>query len=317
MLRDNLARKGRSTNTHYRHTQVGWAILGFMAAVIAVVWATLPATAPRPARFPLLLVVALGVLVFAALTVEVDGLAVRLRFGLGLVRKRIPLHDVRGWREVRNPWYVGFGIRLFPGGVLWNVSGLDAVELDLANGRRFRIGTDEPAALASAIARAKGGPPALPVDLDTSEEARTGLPGKLGLLVLLVGSALVGVLFWSQIRPARVSVGTEGIRVDTLFYGADVASADITSVSLETRLPRVLEKTNGFDGAGTLRGRFRLEDLGEGRLYVEEGFAPFVLVRLRQGFLVVNFREPEKTRALYDQMACAWPDRVVRRVDVN
>jgi len=64
-------------------------------------------------------------------------------------------------------------------------------------------------------------------------------------------------------------------------------------------------------GAGTLRGRFQVEGLGEGRLYVEEGFAPYVLVRLRQGFVVVNFREPERTRALYDTMARAWPERVV------
>ena len=73
----------------------------------------------------------------------------------------------------------------------------------------------------------------------------------------------------------------------------------------------MLLKTNGFAGvAGSLRGHFRVEGLGDGRLYVEEGFAPYVLVRLRQGFVVVNFREPEKTRALYDEMTRAWPDRV-------
>ena len=72
----------------------------------------------------------------------------------------------------------------------------------------------------------------------------------------------------------------------------------------------MLAKTNGFAGAGSLRGHFRVEGLGDGRLYVEEGFAPYVLVRLRQGFVVVNFREPERTSALYDEMARAWPDRV-------
>jgi hypothetical protein len=105
-------------------------------------------------------------------------------------------------------------------------------------------------------------------------------------------------------------VAPDGFEVGTLFYGASFAATDITSVSLETRLPRVLLKTNGFGGAGTLRGHFRLEELGDGRLYVEQGYAPFVLVRLREGYVVVNFREPEKTQALYQQMARAWPDRV-------
>ena len=34
---------------------------------------------------------------------------------------------------------------------LWNVSGLQAVELVLNNGKRFRIGTDEPENLVNAI----------------------------------------------------------------------------------------------------------------------------------------------------------------------
>ena len=118
----------------------------------------------------------------------------------------------------------------------------------------------------------------------------------------LVG-APVGGLFWSQLRPARVAVAPAGFMVDTLFYGDSFAAADITAVSLETQLPRILLRTNGFAGAGTLRGHFRVEGLGDGRLYVEEGFAPYILVRLRQGFVVVNFREPERTRALYER----WP----------
>jgi hypothetical protein len=34
---------------------------------------------------------------------------------------------------------------------LWNVSGMGAVELQLKNGSRFRIGTDEPETLARAV----------------------------------------------------------------------------------------------------------------------------------------------------------------------
>jgi hypothetical protein len=47
--------------------------------------------------------------------------------------------------------FYGWGIRWIPGGWLWNVSGLDGVELVLVNNRRFRVGTDEPEQLAAAI----------------------------------------------------------------------------------------------------------------------------------------------------------------------
>ena len=54
-------------------------------------------------------------------------------------------------RIVRNSWWYGFGIRWFPGGTLWNVWGLDAVEFDLVKGRKLRIGTDEPEQLLAAL----------------------------------------------------------------------------------------------------------------------------------------------------------------------
>jgi hypothetical protein len=293
---------------HYRHTQIGWVILGVMAAILAFVWSRLPPEVAAAAGFPLLLVAALTLLVFSALTVEVDAEAIRLRFGIGLVRKRIPLAEVRSWREVRNPWYTGWGIRLGPGYVLWNVSGRDAVELALASGRCFRVGTDEPAALAAALVRAKGEAPAWPPP--GSGAPCRGFAWKPLALVLVPLLAVLGALFWFQVQPPIVTVRPDGLEVESLFYGKVFPASDVTGISLEPTLPRVLARTNGFAGAGSLRGHFRVEGLGDGRLYVEEGFAPYVLVRLRQRFVVINYREPERTRALYDEMARAWPDRV-------
>jgi hypothetical protein len=298
---------------HYRHTQIGWVILAALAVIFAFIWVRLPPEAALAARFPLLLVAVLLLFVFSVLTVEVDEDSIRLRFGIGLVRKRIPLAEVKAWRTVRNPWYTGWGIRLGPGYVLWNVSGRAAVELDLASGRRFRVGTDEPEALVSAIERSRGVTTRTPAASGQWRplEPPRGVAWKGWALALALGVALVAGLFWSQLRPARVGVTPGGFTVETLFYGASFPATDITAVSLEGTLPRVLWRSNGFAGAGTLRGRFQVEGLGEGRLYVEEGFPPYVLVRLRQGFVVVNFREPERTRALYDTMARAWPESVV------
>ena len=296
---------------HYRHTQVGWVILGVTAAAAALVLTRLPAEAAAAAGIPLLITAALVLLVFCSLTVEVDREAIRLRLGVGLVHKRIGLADVSSWRAVRQPWYTGWGIRLAPGYVLWNVSGFDAVELVLTDGRRFRVGTDEPSALASALTQAKG-VAAPPVPLE-ERVARPRVRIGTGFVVaLLAGITLVGWIFWSQIQPPTVTVGATGFEVETLFYGRVVPANDIVGISLERALPRVRSKTNGFAGAGTRRGRFQVEGLGEGYLYVEDGFAPYLVVRLRQGFVIVNFREPERTAALFDEMARAWPDRVHR-----
>lgn len=97
--------------------------------------------------------VALLVWTFSRLEVEVDDEQVRLVFGVGFPRRSVPLGRVREVQQVRNsPWY-GWGIRWIRGGTLWNVWGLDAVELTLDDGRLLRIGTDRPAELAAAIDR--------------------------------------------------------------------------------------------------------------------------------------------------------------------
>jgi len=166
-------------SAHYRHTQVGWVILGFFAAVGLLVLKSLPPEAAGAARAPLLVVASLVLLLFCALTVEVDAEAIRVRLGIGLVRKRIPLAEAVSWRAVRNPWYSGWGIKLGPRGVLWNVSGFRAVEIDLPDGRRFRIGTDEPEELVRAITQAKGvsaPPPSRSRPCRESWPAPTALP---------------------------------------------------------------------------------------------------------------------------------------------
>lgn len=51
----------------------------------------------------------------------------------------------------RSRWWEGWGIRITPRGMLYNVSGTDAVEINLRSGQRLWIGTDEPEALAQAL----------------------------------------------------------------------------------------------------------------------------------------------------------------------
>jgi hypothetical protein len=288
---------------HYRHTQVGWVIMAVMALVSAFVLTRL--RADRIPTAPLLVVLAIVALVFASLTVEVDREAIRLRFGVGLVRKRIPLAEVRSWREVRNPWYAGWGIRLVPGGMLWNVSGLDAVELDLGTGRRFRIGTDQPAALSRAIEIAVGRP-ATAIGEPGGRSAPFAGRGPFFALavvaVILLGSALALVPPLLSLRPPRVAVDARGFRVDSIFYGQQYPWADVTGIELVERLPRIEARTNGFAGAGVLRGHFRVEGLGDGKLFVEQGASPYVQVRLRGGFVIVSLETPEKTQALYDEL---------------
>ena len=80
---------------------------------------------------------------FNSLVVKVSSEKIYVAFGSGLIHKTIPFTIIKSAEKVRNKWYYGFGIRLIPGGQMYNLAGLDAVELKLTNGRVFRVGTDE------------------------------------------------------------------------------------------------------------------------------------------------------------------------------
>ena len=96
-----------------------------------------------------LLVVAM--VAYSSLTVTIADDTLEVRFGPGLIRRQYRVADIESSRAVRNPFYYGFGTRITPHGWLYNVSGLDAVEVQFNTGKKVRIGTDEPQALEAAI----------------------------------------------------------------------------------------------------------------------------------------------------------------------
>ena len=143
---------------HYEHDQFAAITLGGLglgAAICVVVFLSLPTGEGKLATLVALAFLGACMLMFHSLHVEVGGGEVLARFGFGPIRRRIPLDEIRAVRPVRNAWWYGWGIRMVPGGWMFNVSGLDAVELELDRGRKFRIGTDEPRKLADAIERAR------------------------------------------------------------------------------------------------------------------------------------------------------------------
>lgn len=138
----------------YRKRQVGYLATGLILGIGVILVGVILSVGESGERGAM--VVALGAfsmlaLLFMSLTVTVDSSSVRLSFGVGLIRRRIPLERIVSASAVRNSWWYGLGIRLTPHGWMWNIHGLDAVQLTYSNGKHFRIGTADPESLCSAI----------------------------------------------------------------------------------------------------------------------------------------------------------------------
>lgn len=140
----------------YKHTQFGTVIVVAIGVMMVVGLGLGALNSWHPAAFILLGVFTVVLAFFFNLTVEVTSEAIRCRFGPGLISKTIPMDQVKEARPVRNRWFYGWGIKRAPGAWMFNVSGLDAVELTLVTGKKFHIGTDDPAGLLAAIDQMKG-----------------------------------------------------------------------------------------------------------------------------------------------------------------
>ncbi len=151
----------------YEHTQPGTFIrvmTGSWVVVFGVLAVVMLALGEKEAAIVLgvitvMVAVILGIVVvlFHSLTVRISRSDIALSFGVGLIRKRFPIGDIRSVRIARNRWYNGWGIRKIRGGWLYNVSGFDAIEIQLKNERKYRIGTDQPEKLLAAVESALAG----------------------------------------------------------------------------------------------------------------------------------------------------------------
>ncbi len=155
--------------TSYKHTQKGnpwfyWGtpLLGLVLTLAVVFIAVKAAAEKANANYvdtllqDKVVLITVPVLIWAGLfmsqlKVWIDGEFVRVRFGCGTWRKKFALDKIQSAAPVRNDWSMGWGIHWVGNGWLYNIAGLEAVEITFKNGKKARIGTDEPGKLAAAI----------------------------------------------------------------------------------------------------------------------------------------------------------------------
>ena len=151
---------------NYRHTQISYLmLLVTLAVLVPFAWAHITASTEPPSvdsgtNFLVTTIMVLILFILASfwsLQVIIDEKYLRIKFGYGIYHKKFSLHDIISAKTAKNHWYYGWGIRrwLWPKMWIYNVSGFDAVEIQLKNGKRYRIGTDEPKKLEQMILQSK------------------------------------------------------------------------------------------------------------------------------------------------------------------
>jgi len=140
--------------TRYEHTQTGHVIIWSLLAIVLVANTRIGGSSSHrevPLIVSIILLVTL--VLFYKLRITIEGEILCASFGMGIIRKIVPIAEIAACEPIRIRWWYGWGIHLTRYGWLYNVSGLDAVAITLRNGRRFALGTDDPQGLFSEIRR--------------------------------------------------------------------------------------------------------------------------------------------------------------------
>jgi hypothetical protein len=141
----------------YKSTQLGWVTIGIILIIASILLVTSFNNVSSYKELKLLIafLVLVLLLLFHSLTTIVTDRYLKVYFGIGLIRKVIPLDQIQHCEIKKNQCVFGWGIRIGTGFILWNVSGLNSVELTLKNRKwKFRVGTDKPEELRDAIVSA-------------------------------------------------------------------------------------------------------------------------------------------------------------------
>jgi hypothetical protein len=136
----------------YEHTQRGTILLVIFLGTVLFLLA-IDRLVPGARGVPLVLVGIFGMcgFLFSSLTIQVTDRALRWQFGLGFIRKEVPLAEIERVEVTETTFLQGWGIHYTARGWLYNISGFQAIAVRLKSGKTFLLGTDEPDRLRAAL----------------------------------------------------------------------------------------------------------------------------------------------------------------------
>ncbi|MEI7597243.1 MAG: hypothetical protein WCK02_15955 [Bacteroidota bacterium] len=140
----------------YQEKQIGWFSIIFIVLSIWLNIAFVYQLGDNPLKQleTNLLTILFGILflLFYQMKTEIDDEKIKIMFGIGIIRKTVKLNTITHAECVRNKWYNGIGIRMLQNGWLYNIHGMDAIELNYRNSKNIiRIGTQKPAEMKDII----------------------------------------------------------------------------------------------------------------------------------------------------------------------
>ncbi|MDT8860811.1 DUF3784 domain-containing protein [Alkalihalobacillus sp. MEB130] len=113
-----------------------------------------------------------------------------------------------------------------------------------------------------------------------------------------------GILGWASymgLQPNELSISDNRLQISG-FYGVEWPLDEITNIELVDTIPKIQVRTNGFSFANRLKGHFRLEELGKGRLFIYRNSPHFIYIEKGDDYIFINSSDSHETKLWYEEM---------------
>ena len=141
----------------YKKTQIGKLLISIVSftVLITAIGGTLAleylSLAPTVILYSISGILLICLMLFSTLTIVVESNLITIRYGIGLIRKRIQIDQLDSWQAIEYKGGHGWGPRLTSEGWFFNVAESGAVRLNYKNGKVFFFGTNEPKKVIDAL----------------------------------------------------------------------------------------------------------------------------------------------------------------------
>lgn len=123
---------------------------------------------------------------------------------------------------------------------------------------------------------------------------------------ILIGTFLLTIIIltgagYAGFQKNEITVTENELKISG-FYGVEWPLAELTKVELVEEIPEVEWRTNGFALGNRLKGNFRLEGLGGGKLFLYVNKPPFLYIEKGDDFVFINDKDSEVTKRWFREI---------------
>lgn len=144
-------------------------------------------------------------------------------------------------------------------------------------------------------------------NFNSEGKMKTGSKAMVGSIVavLVLITIMVGVMMSQSSKPAGYTL-ENGMLTISGMYGQEIDLRKVSSLDMKDTIPEVLLRTNGSALGSMLKGNFKLEYLGQAKLFIDRSESPFIFIYTDGTTIIINCGQGEETKAFYEKLKTEW-----------